>query len=151
MNDLNKSRYFELVAKDKNLEIKGTSLYSENKPEYRELVSYKIILEEQVFYANRFQYIDLIQKYIDGKINCYTFQWDFFDLYHNYLEIYDKLIENLNQSGISSNISFSKDSKKENFSLLVEEMVPLCNAFEDGLTEDRFDLEIKKIYSKMEK
>lgn len=151
MNNLTKSRYFELVAKDKNLEIKGSSLCSENKPEYYELVSYQIILSEQVFYANRFQYIDLIQKYIDGKINCYTFQWDFFDLYYNHLEIYDKLIENLNQSGISSNINFSKDSKKENFSLLVEEMVPLCNAFEDGLTEDRFDLEIKKIYSKMEK
>ena len=64
MNSLNKSRYFELVAKDKNLETKGTSLYSENKPEYRELLSYQIILEEQVFYANRFQYIDLIKKYI---------------------------------------------------------------------------------------
>ena len=151
MNSSNKSRYFELVAKDKNLEMKGTSLYNENRSEYDELVSYRIILENQVFYENRFQYIELIQKYIDGKINCYTLQWDFFDLYNNHLEIHDKLIENLNQSGISSNISFWKDSKMENFSLLVDEMVPLCDALDDGLTEDRFDIEIKKIYSKMEK
>lgn len=67
MNSLNKSRYFELVAKDKNFETKGTSLYYENNSEYHELLSYQIILAKQVFYANRFQYID-------GEINCYTFE-----------------------------------------------------------------------------
>lgn len=30
-------------------------------------------------------------------------------------------------------------------------MVPLCDALDDGLTKDRFDLEIKKIYSNIEK
>lgn len=70
MNYLDKSRYFELVAKDKNLEIKGTSLYEENKSECLELLSYQIIVSEQVFYENRFQYIDLIKKYLDGEINC---------------------------------------------------------------------------------
>ena len=151
MNYLDKSRYFELVAKDKNLEIKGTSLYEENKSECLELLSYQIIVSEQVFYENRFQYIDLIKKYLDGEINCYTFQWDFFDLYQNHNEICDKLIEYLNQSGISSNISFSKDSKMENFSSLVGKMVFLCDALDDGWREDRFDLEIKKIYSNIEK
>lgn len=58
-------------------------------------------------------------------MNCYTFQWDFFDLYHDHMKISDKLIENLNQSGSNSNISFSKDSKAENFSLLLDELVPL--------------------------
>jgi hypothetical protein len=146
MDSLNKYRYFELVAKDEDLKIKGTSLYYENQSEYDELLSYKIILEEQVFYANRFQYTDLIKKYLDGQINCYTFQWDFFDLYHNHGEVYDKFIENVNQAGISSEISFSTNSKK-NFYLLINELIPMCNALDDGLTEARFDLEIKKIYS----
>ena len=160
MDYLTKSRYFELIAKEKNLELKGTSLYWENKSEYFELKSYKIILEEQFFYENRFQYIQLIKKYIDEKINCYTFQWDFFDLYHSHLKISDESIENLNQSIISSlnsienwssNISFLKDSKMENFSSLLDDLVSLCNALDDGLIEDRFDLEIKKIYSNMQK
>ena len=81
MNNLkkSKSRYFELVAKKKDLKTKGTSLYYENRADYIELLSYQTILEQQVFYENRFQYIDLIQKYLDGKINCYRLQWDFFD------------------------------------------------------------------------
>ena len=126
-------------------------MYKENRSESRELASYQIILEKQVFYENRFQYIDLIQKYIDGKISCYKFQWNFFDLYHNHQKNFDKLIENLNQSSIDSTISFSKDSKMENFSLFVEEMVFFCDALDNCLTEDRFDLEIKKIYSNIEK
>ena len=105
MNYFHKSRYFELVAKDKNLKLKNNSLYNENRSEYQELVSYQIILEEQVFYENRFQYIDLIKKYIDGKINCYTFQWDFFDLHRSHSKILDNLIENLNQSAISNEVS----------------------------------------------
>lgn len=52
MNSLNKSRYFELLAKDKILKTKGTSLYYENRSEYSELLSYQIILEKQVFYEN---------------------------------------------------------------------------------------------------
>ena len=39
----------------------------------------------------------------------------FFDLSHNHNKIVDKLIEDLNQSSISSNSSFSKNSKMENF------------------------------------
>ena len=45
----------------------------------------------------------------------------------------------------------SKDSKMENFSSLVGKMVPLCDALSDDLREERFDREIKKIYSKIEK
>ena len=152
MNNLkkSKSRYFELVAKEKDLETESTSLYYESRAEYRELLSYQIILEEQFFYENRFQYIDLIQKYLDGKINCYRLQWDFFDLYYDHLAISDKSIEILNQSGMSSNINFSKDSKMENFSSLVGKMVFLCDALSDDLTEERFDLEMKKIYSTAE-
>lgn len=147
MNYLTKSRYFELANKDKILNTKGISLKDENKSEYFELLDYDIVLEKQGFYENRFQYVDLIKKYIDGEINCYAFQWDFFDLYHDHLKILDNLKRNLNQS---SSITFSIDSKMENFCSLVEHLVPLCEFLDEGVTEERFDREIKKIYSDMQ-
>ena len=55
MNNLNKSRYFYLLAKDKDLQLKESSLYESNRSEYSELLDYKIILSDQVFYDNRFQ------------------------------------------------------------------------------------------------
>lgn len=147
MNYLTKSRYFELANKNKSLKTKKTSLNHDNK-EYLDLLDYDIVLEKQVFYENRFQYLDLIKKYIDGEINCYAFQWDFFDLYYADLKIFDNLKENLNQS---SSITFSIDSKIENFSSLVNNLVPFCEFLDDGLTKEKFDLEIKKIYFDMQK
>ena len=49
MNNLNKSRYFELVAKDQNLKGKDSSLYDVNRSKYNELGRYRIILQQQVF------------------------------------------------------------------------------------------------------
>lgn len=148
MNYLTKSRYFELVNKDKFLEAKGISLEDENKSEYLELLDYHIVLSNQVFYDNRFQYLDLIDKYIDGEINCYAFQWDFFGLYYDHLQIFDDLKKNLNPS---SSIRFSINSKIENFSSLVDDLVPLCDFLDDGLTKEKFDQEIRKIYFDMQK
>jgi hypothetical protein len=130
------------------LKTEGISLKRANKSEYLELLDYHIVLENQVFYENRFQYGDLIKKYIDGEINCYAFQWDFFDLYYEHLEISDNLRRNLNQS---SSITFSIDSKMKNFCSLMEDLVPLCEFLDEGVTEERFDREIKKIYSDMQK
>lgn len=144
---MNKARYFELVAKEKALQSENSSLYDINKSEYSELTSYQIILQQQVFYDNRSQYIDLIQKCIDGEINCYAFQFDFFDIYYDHIEISNKLIENLNQS----EISFSTDSKIKNFSLLLDELVPMCEFLDEGLSEKGFYRKIEKIYSNIQK
>lgn len=148
---MNKTRYFELVAKEKALQAENSSLYDINKSEYSELTSYQTILQQQVFYDNRSQYIDLIQKCIDGEINCYAFQWDFFAIYYDHIKIYHKLIENLNQAGISSEISFYTDSKIKNFSLLIDELVPICEFLNEGLSERGFYRKMEKIYSNIQK
>ena len=47
MNYLTKSRYFELVNKDKFLETKGISLEHENKSEYLELLDHPLKLQKR--------------------------------------------------------------------------------------------------------
>ena len=148
MNHLTKSRYFELVNKAKMLKTQGFSLRQINELEYSELSKYEIILESQYFYENRLEYINLIKNYIGGKIYCYEFQWDFFNLYHKHLEISENLTKNLTQS---SEITFSTDPKIEKIALLIEDLVGISEFLGDGITPERFDLEIKKIYSEMQK
>ena len=148
MNHLTKSRYFELVNKAKMLKTQGFSLRQINELEYSELSKYEIILESQYFYENRLEYINLIKNYIGGKIYCYEFQWDFFALYHKHLEISENLTKNLTQS---SEITFSTDPKIEKIALLIEDLVGISEFLGDGITPERFDLEIKKIYSEMQK
>ena len=148
MNHLTKSRYFELVNKAKMLKTQGFSLRQINELEYSELSKYEIILESQYFYENRLEYINLIKNYIGGKIYCYEFQWDFFALYHKHLEISENLTKNLTQS---SEITFSTDPKIEKIALLIEDLVGISEFLGDSIKPERFDLEIKKIYSEMQK
>lgn len=85
MNLMNKTRVLELLQKEAVLQFDNQSLYkvdnSENS-EYSELILYRIVLEEQIFYKNQSHYIDLVKKCLDGEINCYEFQWDFFEIYY---------------------------------------------------------------------
>ena len=70
--------------------------------------------------------------------------WDFFAIYYDHIKIYDKLIKNLNQAGISSEISFSTDSKIKNFSLLLD----YVRIFR---REREFYRKMEKIYSNIQK
>ena len=58
----NKIRYIELLKKDRGLTSKNSSLYKEDRIEYRELLSYGVILQNQIFYSRRHDYISLIEK-----------------------------------------------------------------------------------------
>lgn len=90
---MDKTRLLELLEKKKALESENTSLYEVDKSEFAELSSYYIVLEEQILYRNRYKYIDLVKKCLNGKINCYALQWDFFEIYNSEFEIFDKLIK----------------------------------------------------------
>lgn len=62
MTDIfNKTRYIELLKKDQNLNSNNRSLYYEDKLEYRELLSYGVILQNQIIYNWRQDYISLIE------------------------------------------------------------------------------------------
>lgn len=147
---MNQTRFLELLKKEKALKNENKSLDNVNKLEYSELTSYKILVSQQIVYENRFQYIDLVKNCLAGKINCYRFQWDFFEIYHNDSKIFDKFIDKVNRSGISSEISFHTDSKIENFcSLLGDQLVPMCEFLDDSLSEENFYHKLKHVYSEM--
>lgn len=147
---MNQTRFLELLRKEEVLESENKSLYEVEKSEYSELTSYRIVLQEQIYYENRFQYIDLVKKCLDGEINCYALQWDFFEIYQNDMKTLDKLIKKVSQYGIDSEMNFHTDSKIENFSsLLDDQLVPLCDFLDDGLSEESFYQKLEQVYSEM--
>jgi hypothetical protein len=52
--NFDKARYIYLLRKEE------TSLFNENREEYRELLSYVIILENQIYYKRKAKYISLV-------------------------------------------------------------------------------------------
>ena len=147
---MNQTRFLELLRKEEVLQSENKSLYEVNKSEYSELTAYQILLSQQMCYENRFQYIDLIEKCLDGEINCYAFQWDFFEISENEMETLDKWIKNVSRSGIDGEINFHINSKIKNFSSLIDnELVAMCEFLDDGLSEERFYQKLKEVYSEM--
>ena len=147
---MNQTRFLELLRKEEVLASENKSLYEVEKSEYSELTSYKIVLQEQIYYENRFKYIDLVKKCLDGEINCYGLQWDFFEIYQNDMKTLDKFIKKVSQYGIDSEINFHTDSKIENFSsLLDDQLVPLCDFLDDGLSEESFYHKLEQVYFQM--
>ena len=147
---MNQTRFLELLRKEEVLESENKSLYEVEKSEYSELTSYRIVLQEQIYYENRFQYIDLVKKCLDGEINCYALQWDFFEIYQNDMKTLDKLIKKVSRSGIDGEMNFHTDSKIENFSSLIDDqLVPLCDFLDDGLSEESFYHKLEQVYFEM--
>jgi len=58
--NFDKTEYIELLKKEELLKNQGTSLSNENPKEDSELLSYGIILENQIYYNRKAEYIFLV-------------------------------------------------------------------------------------------
>lgn len=79
--NFDKVRFIELLEKKEFLKNDGRSLFDENREEYLELLSYGIILESQIYYNRKTEYISLLEKYLIenvGEDGARLFVWEFF-------------------------------------------------------------------------
>lgn len=76
----NKVRYIKLLKKDQSLESKNSSLYKEDRVEYLGLLSYGVILYNQIIYNRRHDYISLIEKYVTNEIDSLLLRLQFFQI-----------------------------------------------------------------------
>ena len=58
--NFDKTEYIELLKKEELLKNQGTSLSNENPKEDSKLLSYGIILENQIYYNRKAEYIFLV-------------------------------------------------------------------------------------------
>jgi hypothetical protein len=155
-NNINfdKSRYIELL---KNQE---RSLLDENPKERRELFSYKIILENQIYYNRKAEYIFLVEEYLRenaGEDGARLFVWEFFQIFKKDNKAFKILEKEILQEGLQKLDTFWIDPKSTEFSALINQIVGSCEFLtfdpEDtyGMTLDQFRDSIQKIYFKIQK
>ena len=149
---LNKVRYIELLKKNQNLQNKNTSLYHENRVEYLELISYGKIVDDQILYNRRDDYISLIEKYVTNEIDSLVLRLQFFQTQREDRKITEDLEKNFQQL---SNLLI--DSKSSEFSLLIEDIFGACEALKCdsepeeayGINELEFRAFLEKIFLQM--
>ena len=147
-------RYIKLLKKDQNLESKNSSLYKEDRVEYRKLLSYGVILYNQIIYNRRHDYISLIEKYVTNEIDSLLLRLQFFQIQREDKKIKKDLEKNFEQ--------LSKvliDSKSGEFSLLIKDIFDACEGLKSdsepeeayGITELQFQAFLEKIFLQMKK
>ncbi len=148
--NFDKSRYIELLKKEETLKNQEISFLDENPKESCELLSYKIILENQIYYNRKTEYIFLVEEYLRenaGEDGARLFLWEFFIIFKKD----NKALEILEQ-GIQRLATFCINPKSTEFSALINEIVGFCQFLtfdpEDkyGITLDQFRDSIEKIF-----
>jgi hypothetical protein len=144
-NHFNIVEYIKLLEKEKILATKGYSLYSENEEENSRLRSYRITLEDQIYYSNRYEYKSLIKDYISEKMSTLAFISVFLKLFRIDRDRLEPI-----EKGLST---FLIDSKSKNFATFISEIFEDCDySFDENckVTEEEFKGSIKKKYSQIQ-
>jgi len=160
-NNINfdKSRYIELLKKEETLKNQEISLLDENPKERRELFSYKIILENQIYYNRKVEYISLVEEYLRenaGEDGARLFVWEFFKIFKKNNKALKILEKEILEQGIQKLATFCIDPKSTEFSALINQIAGSCEFLtldpEDtyGMTLDQFRDFIQKIYLKIQ-
>ena len=160
-NNINfdKTRYIELLKKEEFLKNEGTSLFNENREEDLELLSYGVILENQIYYNRKAEYIFLVKEYLResaGEDEARLFVWKFFKIFKKDNKALKILEKEILQQGTQKLATFQIDPKSTKFSALVNQIVGSCEFLtfdpEDtyGMTLDQFRDSIQKIYLKIQ-
>jgi hypothetical protein len=150
------SRYLQLLKQRKFLREQGESL---NDEEFNEFLSYGIILENQIYYNQKDEYIGLVAKYLNtkkSKIAAQFFVADFNTIFQKDNKALDLFEEEILQEGPQILDTFSIHPKSEDFSIFIEDMVGLCEFLtfdkenHDGITLDQFHDYLEKLFVELQ-
>ena len=118
---MDKTLYMKLLIKSKSLRDMGKSLSDENYQEFRRLLSYQVILEDQIRYNRKTEYIFLIADYLGETIGPVIFRFMFIRMRKEDTKARENLEKNFQQLA-----AFSIDSKSIGFSDPINQIVTDC-------------------------
>ena len=158
--NFDKIRYIELLKKEEMLRNEERYLLDENPKERRELLSYGVILENQIYYNRKVEYISLVEEYLRenaGKDGAKLFVSEFFSIFKKDNKALEILEKEILEQGIKRLATFYIDPKSTEFFALINQIVGSCEFLtfdpEDsyGMTLDEFHDSIEQIFLKMQK
>ena len=151
------------MKKEEILRNEETSLFNENREEDLELLSYGVILENQIYYNRKVEYISLVEEYLKylrenaGEDGARLFVWEFFKIFKKDNKALKILEKEILEEGIQRLATFWIDPNSTEFSALINHIVGLCEFLtfdsEDTyeITLDQFRDSIEKIFFKIQK
>jgi len=110
----NKIRHLELVRHFLDLEKQDKNLYSENRDEYLELLKYRSVVYDHIFWESREQFVLLMDNFIHDSIDMEEFESAFSQLYRKTTKAYEAL--EIDLKGLKN---FQLDPRSNKFSSFI--------------------------------
>ena len=144
----NLKRHIELLNHEKNLLSQDKYLYNENQAECSELTQYNGIVDNHIFWEDRFEVASLIQTFLNKEITALEFHDCVFGLRRTQRDKCNKFIAKLGSGEINEFFPNKESYKLKGFlsSLYFE-----CEHFEMNWDEETFYNSIRNGFLKFQK
>lgn len=160
--NFDKRKYFQLLKEEKLLREQRRSFLGETSEKALEYLSSGIILECQIHYNRKDEYISLLAKYLNTDKTTRAaeiFRSEFSNLMRKDKKALALLQEEILQTGFQRLDTFSIDPESKDFTSLIEDIVSFCaflTFYEEnqdgitGITLDQFYEHIEETFFRMQ-
>lgn len=151
--EYNEEEFLLLLRLDQNLKELGKSLFLENKEKSYKLNSYYALVENQIYWERRLDYLNLIKSLLNNILNYDQFCLKLGKINKEVCSKIDSVITEIkNKSQISNSLDFKYNPMSSHFGDLVDQIISLSDEFEDGLISEAefYDYLTKELVVKIE-
>ena len=130
----NKQHLSELIQYSNLLASEGKSLFKTDPEKNRQFIKSMVVISDGIYWENRQNFLNLLEKFLDGKIDGEEFTSSFFKIWRSNRDlarVYAKDIKLIQD--------FQFNPKTIGFSSLTAQLFSVCDSF--VLVENEKDLE----------
>lgn len=144
----NQQRHIELLKRSQDFKDQGKSFYKESPEESLELSSYNAAVERNIFWQERYKVAELMQDFLNRKIEGQKFCDRIFGLRRNLMIGSDKFLIQLGAGEVKD---FQPDPRSEKLSGFLTFLFCYCDDFMEDYENDQFYDAMQKRFFKLSK
>jgi hypothetical protein len=131
----NQQRHVQLLKRSQDFKNQGKSFYKESPEESLELSSYNIAVEEKIFWQHRYKVDELMQDFLNRKINGQEFCDQVFGLRRNLMIARNKFLIQLGAGEVKD---FQPDPRSKKLSGFLDGLFCYCDDSMEDYENDQF-------------
>jgi hypothetical protein len=131
----NQQRHIQLLKRKQDFKDQGKSFYKESREEDLELCSYNVVIEQNIFWQQRFKVSKLMQDFLNRKINGQEFCDQVFGLRRNLIIACDQFLVQLGAGEVKD---FQPDPRSKKLSGFLTGLFCYCDDFMEDYENNEF-------------
>ena len=131
----NQQRHIQLLKRSQDFKSQGKSFYKENPEECLELSSYNVAVEEKIFWQQRYKVGELMQDFLNRKIDGQEFCDRVFGLRRSLMSARDQFLVQLGAGEVKN---FQPDLRSKKLSGFLDGLFCYCDDFMEDYENDQF-------------